>query len=174
MPTVAIVGRPNVGKSALFNRLAGRKIAIVHDQPGVTRDRIAAPSKATQTRCTLVDTGGIGGNIDDGFDAQVTIEADIAMETSDLILFVVDAHDGLTATDQVDFVDWMVSRSGVSAIRLGPLTAHLEQAAGEAFVLVQTLDLGLIGLTMLYRSRRVSADLYLQILGGFVRPAIVH
>ena len=100
MPTVAIVGRPNVGKSALFNRLAGRKIAIVHDQPGVTRDRIAAPSKATATACTLVDTGGIGGNIDDGFDAQVTIEADIAMETADLILFVVDAHDGLTATDQ--------------------------------------------------------------------------
>jgi GTP-binding protein len=100
MPTVAIVGRPNVGKSALFNRLAGRKIAIVHDQPGVTRDRIAAPSKATQTPCTLVDTGGIGGNIDDGFETLVTIEADIAMETADLILFVVDAHDGLTATDQ--------------------------------------------------------------------------
>lgn len=100
MPTVAIVGRPNVGKSALFNRLAGRKIAIVHDQPGVTRDRISAPSKATQIACTLVDTGGIGGNIDDGFDAQVTIEADIAMETADLILFVVDAHDGLTPTDQ--------------------------------------------------------------------------
>ena len=100
MPTVAIVGRPNVGKSALFNRLAGRKIAIVHDQPGVTRDRISAPSKATAHTCTLVDTGGIGGNIEDGFDAQVTIEADIAMETADLILFVVDAHDGLTATDQ--------------------------------------------------------------------------
>ena len=100
MPTVAIVGRPNVGKSALFNRLAGRKIAIVHDQPGVTRDRIAAPCKATVHACTIVDTGGIGGNIDDGFDAQVTIEADIAMDTADLILFVVDAHDGLTATDQ--------------------------------------------------------------------------
>ncbi len=100
MPTVAIVGRPNVGKSALFNRLAGRKIAIVHDQPGVTRDRISAPSKATQVPCTLIDTGGIGGNIDDGFDEQVTIEADIAMQTADLILFVVDAHDGLTATDQ--------------------------------------------------------------------------
>jgi GTP-binding protein len=100
MPTVAIVGRPNVGKSALFNRLAGRKISIVLDQPGVTRDRISAPSKATATPCTLIDTGGIGGNIDDGFDSQVTIEADIAMDTADLILFVVDAHDGLTATDQ--------------------------------------------------------------------------
>ena len=100
MPTVAIVGRPNVGKSALFNRLAGRKIAIVHDQPGVTRDRISAPSAATQVACTLIDTGGIGGHIDDGFDEQVTIEADIAMQTADLILFVVDAHDGLTAVDQ--------------------------------------------------------------------------
>ena len=100
MPTVAIVGRPNVGKSALFNRLAGRRIAIVHDQPGVTRDRITAPSKATATPCTLIDTGGIGGNIDDGFEALVTVEADIAMETADLILFVVDAHDGLTPVDQ--------------------------------------------------------------------------
>jgi len=100
MPTVAIVGRPNVGKSALFNRLAGRKIAIVHDQPGVTRDRIAAPSQATQVPCTLIDTGGIGGNIDDGFEEQVTIEADIAMQTADLILFVVDAHSGLTPVDQ--------------------------------------------------------------------------
>ena len=100
MPTVAIVGRPNVGKSALFNRLAGRKIAIVHDQPGVTRDRIAAPSKATVHACTLIDTGGIGATIDDGFGEQVAIEADIAMETADLILFVVDAQDGLTPVDQ--------------------------------------------------------------------------
>lgn len=100
MPTVAIVGRPNVGKSALFNRLVGRKIAIVLDQPGVTRDRIAAPSKATATPCTIVDTGGIGGGIEDGFDEQVSIEADIAMQTADLILFVVDAHAGLTPVDQ--------------------------------------------------------------------------
>lgn len=100
MPAVAIVGRPNVGKSALFNRLAGRKIAIVHDQPGVTRDRISAPSKATAVPCTIIDTGGIGGTIDDGFENLVTLEADIAMEAADLILFVVDAHAGLTPIDQ--------------------------------------------------------------------------
>lgn len=100
MPTIAIVGRPNVGKSALFNRLAGRKIAIVHDQPGVTRDRIVAKSKGLAVPCQLIDTGGIGSYIDDGFDEQVSMEADIAMETADLILFVVDAHDGLTATDE--------------------------------------------------------------------------
>lgn len=100
MPTVAIVGRPNVGKSAIFNRLAGRKIAIVHDQPGVTRDRLAAPCTATATPCTIIDTGGIGATLDDSFGDQVAIEADIAMQTADLIVFVVDAHDGLTTIDQ--------------------------------------------------------------------------
>lgn len=100
MPTVAIVGRPNVGKSAIFNRLAKRKIAIVHDQPGVTRDRIAAPCQVTEQPCTLVDTGGIGASLDDGFAAQVSLEADIALETADLILFVVDAQEGLTTIDQ--------------------------------------------------------------------------
>lgn len=100
MPTVAIVGRPNVGKSALFNRLAKRRIAIVHDQPGVTRDRISAPCMATERPCTLVDTGGIGATIDDGFGDAVAVEADIAMDTADLILFVVDAHEGLTSIDR--------------------------------------------------------------------------
>ncbi|MGJ8643310.1 MAG: ribosome biogenesis GTPase Der [Luteolibacter sp.] len=100
MPTVAIVGRPNVGKSALFNRLAGRKIAIVHDQPGVTRDRIAAPCTLTGHPCTLIDTGGIGATLDDGFAGQVAIEADIAMETANLILFLVDAQEGVTPIDQ--------------------------------------------------------------------------
>ncbi len=100
MPSVAIVGRPNVGKSALFNRLAGRRIAIVHDQPGVTRDRITAPSAATATPCTLIDTGGIGGHTGDGFEELVTVEADIAMQAADLILFVVDGRDGLMPIDR--------------------------------------------------------------------------
>lgn len=100
MPTVAIVGRPNVGKSALFNRLAGRRIAIVHDQPGVTRDRISAPCNISNSPCTLIDTGGIGATLDDSFGEAVTTEADIAMQTADLILFVVDAKDGVTAIDE--------------------------------------------------------------------------
>lgn len=99
MPTIAIVGRPNVGKSALFNRLAGRKIAIVHDQPGVTRDRLSAPCKATETPCTIIDTGGIGATLDDGFAEQVAFEADVAIATADMIVFVVDAHEGLTPID---------------------------------------------------------------------------
>ena len=100
MPTIAIVGRPNVGKSALFNRLAGRRIAIVHDQPGVTRDRISAPCYISTSPCTLIDTGGIGATLDDSFADAVATEADIAMQTADLILFVVDAKDGVTAIDE--------------------------------------------------------------------------
>lgn len=97
---VAIVGRPNVGKSALFNRLAGRRIAIVHDQPGVTRDRIAAPCRVTETPCELVDTGGIGAVNDDGFSHAVTFEARIAMDSADLIIFVVDARAGINPIDE--------------------------------------------------------------------------
>lgn len=98
--TVAIVGRPNVGKSALFNRLAGRNIAIVHDQPGITRDRLAAPCVRGKRPFTVWDTGGIGGAGEVELTAQVRTSADAAMRESDLILFVVDAQDGLTPIDQ--------------------------------------------------------------------------
>jgi GTPase len=97
--TIAIVGRPNVGKSSLFNRLAGRMISIVHDQPGVTRDRIAAGCRARDIPYTLFDTGGIGAQLDDGFTDQVRAEAEIAVESSDLVLFVVDGREGLTPLD---------------------------------------------------------------------------
>lgn len=99
LPTVAIVGRPNVGKSALFNRLAGRKISIVHDQPGVTRDRLFAKSAIGRKPFTIVDTGGIGSDVDLSFTDQVRAEADIAIASADLILFVVDAHAGLNPID---------------------------------------------------------------------------
>ena len=98
-PVLAIVGRPNVGKSAVFNRLAGRRISIVHDMPGVTRDRVAAAAETVKVPLTLLDTGGIGETLDDGFLAQVEMEADIAMEEADLILFVVDAKMGQTPVD---------------------------------------------------------------------------
>jgi GTP-binding protein len=98
--TVAIVGRPNVGKSALFNRLAGRNIAIVHDQPGITRDRLAAPCVRGTRPFTVWDTGGIGGAGELELRAQVRSAADAAMRESDVILLVVDAQAGLTPIDQ--------------------------------------------------------------------------
>ncbi len=97
---VAIVGRPNVGKSALFNRLAGRNIAIVHDQPGITRDRLAAPCVRGSRPFIVWDTGGIGGAGEVELRTQVRSAADAAMRESDVILFVVDAQDGLTPIDQ--------------------------------------------------------------------------
>jgi GTP-binding protein len=97
---VAIVGRPNVGKSALFNRLAGRNIAIVHDQPGITRDRLAAPCVRGKRPFTVWDTGGIGGAGEVELRTQVRSAADAAMRESEVILFVVDAQAGLTPIDQ--------------------------------------------------------------------------
>ena len=97
---VAIVGRPNVGKSALFNRLAGRNIAIVHDQPGITRDRISALSRRGDEPFTIWDTGGIGGHGETELVKEVRSAADEAMREADLILFMVDAQQGLTPIDQ--------------------------------------------------------------------------
>jgi GTP-binding protein len=98
--TVAIVGRPNVGKSALFNRLVGRNIAIVHDQPGITRDRLAALSSKGRRPFTVWDTGGIGGAGETELTTQVRGAADSAMRESDVILFIVDAQAGLNPVDQ--------------------------------------------------------------------------
>ncbi len=100
MKTVAIVGRPNVGKSALFNRLAGLNISIVHDLAGVTRDRITAECRRGPQVFQIMDTGGIGANTEDILTEQVQIEASIALDVADLLLFVVDVVEGISPIDQ--------------------------------------------------------------------------
>ncbi len=97
---VAIVGRPNVGKSALFNRLAGRQIAIVHDEPGITRDRISAPCSRGDRPFTLWDTGGIAGAGESQLISDVRRVVEDAIRVSDVLLFVVDAKEGLSPIDQ--------------------------------------------------------------------------
>lgn len=99
-PIVAIVGRPNVGKSTLFNRMAGKRIAIVEDRPGVTRDRIYAECEWLDNYFTLIDTGGIEPNTTDTIFAQMRIQAEIAIEMADLVLFMVDGKEGVTAADE--------------------------------------------------------------------------
>jgi GTP-binding protein len=98
-PLVAIVGRPNVGKSTLFNRLVGARQAIVEDRPGVTRDRLYGVGHWLGRNFLVVDTGGIDPSLDTGLPAHIQAQADIAMEEADLILFAVDAKQGLTSVD---------------------------------------------------------------------------
>jgi GTPase len=100
LPSVAIIGRPNVGKSALFNRLVGRKIAIVHDQPGITRDRISAICKRGSRPFEIWDTGGILGVGESELTSRVRRVVEEARRESDLLLLVVDGHDGLTPIDE--------------------------------------------------------------------------
>jgi len=98
-PLVAIVGRPNVGKSTFFNRIVGRRIAIVEDIPGVTRDRIYADARWQNTEFTLIDTGGIDVNSEEVLLSQMREQAQLAMETADVIVFFTDAKDGVLSAD---------------------------------------------------------------------------
>lgn len=99
-PIVAMVGRPNVGKSTLFNKLAGKRISIVQDTPGVTRDRVYAESEWLNRKFTMIDTGGIEPESSDIIVKQMRRQAQIAIEMADVIVFVVDGKEGLTAADQ--------------------------------------------------------------------------
>lgn len=99
-PVVAIVGRPNVGKSALFNRIAGGRLAIVEGEPGITRDRIYAESQWLARSFILIDTGGIDFDDTDNIVVEVRRQAEIAIDEADVILFVVDARTGITADDE--------------------------------------------------------------------------
>jgi GTP-binding protein len=98
-PLVAIIGRPNVGKSTLFNRLVGRREAIVEDRPGVTRDRLYGVGNWEGRHFIIVDTGGLDPELDTGIPAHIRSQAEVAIEEADLILFVCDASEGPTAVD---------------------------------------------------------------------------
>ena len=100
LPLIAIVGRPNVGKSMLFNKLIGRRLSIVEDTPGVTRDRIYGESEWVGRKFRLVDTGGIEPNTDNQILAFMRQQAQIAIDNADVISFVTDIKTGLTASDQ--------------------------------------------------------------------------
>lgn len=100
LPVVAIVGRPNVGKSTFFNRLSGRRIAIIEDEPGITRDRIYHKSDWNGRTFHLIDTGGIEYGSKDQIQTMIRIQAELAIDEADVIIFVVDGREGITATDQ--------------------------------------------------------------------------
>lgn len=99
-PVVAIVGRPNVGKSTLFNRIAGKRISIVEDIPGVTRDRIYAEAEWLGRPFIIIDTGGLEPYAEDIIMQQMRRQAEIAIDTANVIIFLVDGQEGITATDE--------------------------------------------------------------------------
>ena len=98
-PIVAIVGKPNVGKSRFFNYVVGQRISIVEDTPGVTRDRVYADTTWKDREFTLIDTGGIEPETNDVIVSQMREQANIAIDVADVILFITDVKQGVTATD---------------------------------------------------------------------------
>ena len=100
LPTVALVGRPNVGKSTIFNRLVGKKKAIIEDTPGVTRDRIYAVANYNDYRFNVIDTGGIDIG-EDKFNKEIKMQAEIAIDEADVVVFIVDGKEGITLNDLV-------------------------------------------------------------------------
>jgi GTP-binding protein len=134
--TVAIMGRPNVGKSTLFNRLVGRKIALVDDQPGVTRDRREGEAKLGDLRFRVFDTAGLDDIKGDSLEARMSAQAETAVDESDVVLFVIDARTGVTPTDR-EFAG-RVRRRGKPVI----LVANKAEGRGHEAGLLEAFELG--------------------------------
>lgn len=124
--TVAIVGRPNVGKSTLFNRLVGKKLAIVDDTPGVTRDRREGTGRVADLEFKVIDTAGLEEAFDDSLEARMRQQTEMALEEADLALFMIDARAGVTPLDS-HFADWLRGRDKPVVI----LANKCEGNAGE-------------------------------------------
>ena len=112
-PVVALVGRPNVGKSTLFNKLVGKKISIIEDSPGITRDRIYGFVNFFDKSFHLIDTGGIDSG-DENFNDEIKLQASLAIDEADIVLFVVDGKEGLTSNDYI--VRDMLLKAGKNTI----------------------------------------------------------
>ena len=130
-PIVAVVGRPNVGKSTLFNALAGQRISIVKDTPGITRDRIYADVSWLDKQFTLIDTGGIEPDSKDVILSQMREQAQIAIDTADVILFMVDVKQGLVDADSR--VAEMLRRSAKPVLLVVNKVDNLEKYMADVY-----------------------------------------
>ena len=134
--TVAILGRPNVGKSTLFNRLVGRKLALVDDQPGVTRDRREGEARLGDLRFRVFDTAGLDEARKDTLEARMSAQAETAIDEADLVFFVIDARAGITPTDR-EFAD-RVRRRGKPVV----LVANKAEGRSSGLQLYEAFELG--------------------------------
>ena len=155
---IAIVGRPNVGKSALFNRMVGKRIAIVHDQPGVTRDRVSAEAEFQGRKFTLVDTGGIGLLRGEKATDVITLAAleqvQLAIEAADVIILTVNTQEGIVPLDR-EVADRLrqtakpviVAANKVDNHRLEPAAAEFSELGFEKVFPVTAMGFNLPALT---------------------------
>lgn len=130
-PTVAIVGKPNVGKSTFFNYIVGKRISIVEDKPGVTRDRVYAESNWRGRDFTLIDTGGIETDAEDVIGSQMREQAKIAINVADVILFVTDIKQGVTAADSE--IAMMLKKSGKPIVLICNKADNYVEDSNEAY-----------------------------------------
>ena len=130
-PVVAVVGRPNVGKSTLFNALAGSRISIVEDTPGVTRDRVYAETNWRGRNFTLIDTGGIEPESEDIILSQMREQANLAIEMADVIIFLTDIKQGVTAADQE--IALMLKKSGKPIVLVCNKADNYEKAKQDIY-----------------------------------------
>ena len=130
-PTVAIVGKPNVGKSTFFNYIVGKRISIVEDKPGVTRDRVYADANWRGRDFTLIDTGGIETDASDVIGSQMREQAKIAINVADVILFVTDVKQGVTATDSE--IAMILKKSGKPIVLVCNKADNYVEDSNEAY-----------------------------------------
>ena len=136
-PIIAIVGRPNVGKSTLFNKLIGERRSIVEDTPGVTRDRIYGETEWRGRRLVLIDTGGIEPKADDIILEQMRLQAEIAIDTANVIVFMCDVHTGMTADDRDIAI--MLKKSGKPVV---PCINKCDSVGGPPMEFYEFYELG--------------------------------
>ena len=130
-PTVAIVGKPNVGKSTFFNYIVGKRISIVEDKPGVTRDRVYAEANWRGRDFTLIDTGGIETDAEDVIGSQMREQAKIAINIADVILFITDVRDGVTSADTE--IAMMLKKSGKPIVLVCNKADNYTEDSNSAF-----------------------------------------
>jgi GTP-binding protein len=160
--SVAIVGRPNVGKSTLFNRLAGRKLALVHDTPGLTRDRREANVEFAGLPLKLIDTAGFETGTEGSLAARMTAQTNAAIADADVCLFVIDARDGVTAGDEI--VAETLRRTGKPVI----LAANKSEGRGHVDSVAEAYRLGFGEAIALSAEHNLGTGELAEALGAFV------